>query len=145
MAAAQVDFMKQKEKARSEFEKCADKVIQRLNSTFQVKDKQSECMKNVVNGKDTLAILPTSYGKSLIFQMLPPLLVEMKMATNPLVIVISPLKALIRNQLDEIKELETYFQIKGCSLDNHNNVESIKNGGFNIIFGVNFLDLNLSN
>ena len=68
--------------------------------------------------------------------MLPALFVEMNMATNPLVIVITPLKSLIRNQLDEIKELETYLQIKACSLDNHNTVDSIKSGGFNIIFGI---------
>ena len=83
-------------------------------------------MENVVNGKDTLAILPTSYGKSLIYQMLPPLSIEMKIATNPILIVVSPLKFLIRNQIDEIKELESYFQIKGCSLEKHNTVESIK-------------------
>ncbi|XP_066919321.1 bifunctional 3'-5' exonuclease/ATP-dependent helicase WRN-like [Clytia hemisphaerica] len=68
--------------------------------------------------------------------MLPALFVEMNMATNPLVIVISPLKSLIRNQLDEIKELETFLQIKGCSLDSHNTVDSIKGGGFNLIFGI---------
>ncbi|XP_066919716.1 ATP-dependent DNA helicase RecQ-like [Clytia hemisphaerica] len=136
MAAAQVDLRKQKQETRTEFEKIADNVIQRLNSTFRVKPKQAECMSNVVYGKDTLAILPTSYGKSLIYQMLPSLFLELKMATNPLIIIISPLKALIKNQLDEVKELETYFKIKGCSLDDHNNVESIKTGGFNLIFGI---------
>ena len=126
MTAAQVDLWKQREENRLNFEKLADNVIQRSNSSYKVKPKQAICMENVVNGKDTLAILPTSYGKSLIYQILPPLFIEMKIATNPILIVVSPLKFLIRNQIDEIKELESYFQIKGCSLEKHNTVESIK-------------------
>lgn len=134
MAAAQVDLLKQKEE--SSLEKLSNKIIQQLNTEYKIKPKQFQAIENVVNGKDTLAILPTSYGKSLIYQLLPSLFRELKIAANPIIIVVSPLKALIRNQLDEVKELECYFKIKGCSLDDHSTVESIKSGKFNIIFGI---------
>ena len=79
MAQVQVDLQRQKVETRTEFEKLADNVVQRVNSTFKVKPKQADWMKNIVDGKDTLAILPTSYGKSLMYQMLPALFVEMDM------------------------------------------------------------------
>ena len=37
MTAAQVDLWKQREENRSNFEKLADNVIQRLNSSYKVK------------------------------------------------------------------------------------------------------------
>ena len=40
---------------------------------FQIKPKQLVCIDNIINGKDVLAILPTGYGKSYIYQTLPRL------------------------------------------------------------------------
>ena len=75
---------------------------------LQLKEKQYEVLKHVVlNNRDVLAVLPTGYGKSLIYQMLPPVLnfvdfgAEEKKAT---VIVISPLNALIRDQIVKMRE-----------------------------------------
>ena len=36
---------------------------------FEIKQKQLEGITNILNGVDTLCILPTGYGKSLIFQL----------------------------------------------------------------------------
>ena len=36
-----------------------------------LREEQKDCMKNMVNGKDVFAILPTGFGKSLIFQLFP--------------------------------------------------------------------------
>ena len=75
---------------------------------LQLKEKQYEVLKHVVlNNRDVLAVLPTGYGKSLTYQMLPPVLnfvdfgAEEKKAT---VIVISPLNALIRDQIVKMRE-----------------------------------------
>ena len=41
---------------------------------FDLKEKQLKCMEAVVKGQDCIGILPTGYGKSLIYSLLPALL-----------------------------------------------------------------------
>ena len=38
---------------------------------FELKDKQREAILSVVSGKDTFVSLPTGYGKSIIYAVLP--------------------------------------------------------------------------
>ena len=63
----------------------------------------------VLDNKDVLAVLPTGYGKSLIYQLLPPVFNFMACGGKPerkksTVIVISPLNALIRDQIVKMRE-----------------------------------------
>ena len=77
---------------------------------FILKGKQHEALESiVVHGNDTLAILPTGYGKSLIYQLLPAVFDFMcaggqtsKIVGN-LVLVVSPLNALMRNQVEKLR------------------------------------------
>jgi len=77
---------------------------------LQLKEKQYDVVKCVVlDNKDVLAVLPTGYGKSLIYQLLPPVFNFMARRGKPegkksTVIVISPLNALIRDQIVKITE-----------------------------------------
>ncbi len=64
------------------------------------KGEQEEIMKNVLNGKDTFVIMPTGGGKSLCYQ-LPALISE------GTAIVVSPLIALMKNQVDLIRGFGT--------------------------------------
>ena len=83
-------------------------------SNISLKEKQYEVLKLlVVEKKDVLAVLPTGYGKSLIYQLLPPVINFMNSnheersispAKNSTVLVISPLNALIRDQIVKMRE-----------------------------------------
>ncbi|MHC4768145.1 MAG: DEAD/DEAH box helicase, partial [Planctomycetota bacterium] len=57
----------------------------------RLRPEQEQAIKAVLSGRDTLAVLPTGYGKSLIYQV-PALLLD-----RP-TLVISPLLALMRDQ-----------------------------------------------
>ena len=62
---------------------------------FKLKDKQVEGLQSVYSGKDTLVILPTGYGKSLIYQALPIIL-------NGVVLVVSPLTSIMLDQVSSL-------------------------------------------
>jgi ATP-dependent DNA helicase RecQ len=59
---------------------------------------QREIIKAILDGRDTLAIMPTGSGKSLVYQ-LPSLLLD------GLTVVVSPLIALMKDQTDKLAEL----------------------------------------
>jgi ATP-dependent DNA helicase RecQ len=72
-----------------------------LHATFGFKEfrpGQAEIIENVLAGRDVLAIMPTGSGKSLCYQ-LPALL------RDGLTVVVSPLIALMRNQVTQLRSL----------------------------------------
>lgn len=66
-----------------------------------LKPKQVVCLKYIFEGLDVIAILPTGFGKSLIYQLLPWMLpVKEK---NNIVIVAAPLNSIIEDQISSLK------------------------------------------
>lgn len=72
------------------------KALERYFGFSQFKGKQLSIMESVLDGNDTFVIMPTGGGKSLCYQ-LPALLLD------GTAIVISPLIALMKNQVDSIR------------------------------------------
>jgi superfamily II DNA or RNA helicase len=80
---------------------CLSKVV--------LKPKQVICLEKLYLNSDVLAVLPTGFGKSLIFHLLPALLYAKKdgISKGPtnilsIVVVVSPLNALIMNQISKL-------------------------------------------
>ena len=63
-----------------------------------IKDKQLEAVVNFCQGRDVFVSLPTSYGKTLIYAVLPSLFDIIKRRTSSIVVVVSPLTALMAEQ-----------------------------------------------
>ena len=80
-------------------------------SNINLKPKQVQCLEAVYSNKDVIAVLRTSYGKSLIFHILPSLFYDKFVreeqrkrpstvtVNKPAILVVSPLNALIENKI----------------------------------------------
>ena len=76
----------------------------KLRFSLELKVEQRETLNSLLDGSDVLAVLPTGYGKSLIFQLL--VLVGKEERRKPsAVLVICPLKSIIDNQIGEAEGL----------------------------------------
>ena len=74
-----------------------------IYSNVNLKVKQVICLEAIYHGRDVVAMLPTGYGKSVICHVLPSLFLdkinyEHGAAAHPVVIVVSPLNALIKSE-----------------------------------------------
>lgn len=93
------------------------------------RDGQEEAITNIINMNSTLLILPTGQGKSLVYQM-----AAIKM--QGLVIVISPLLSLMKDQVEQLPEC-----LKGAMLSTHQThterdavLQSVRESNVNILF-----------
>ena len=92
--------------------------LHRVNENYVIKPKQLQSILKLVNGKDVLAVLPTSYGKSLIFQMLPSIYRFLGLVEYPVVVVVAPYRSLIQDQIAEALKHNESLGLSPCSLQN---------------------------
>lgn len=70
-----------------------------------LKKEQKAALYAVTSGKqDCLSILPTGFGKSLILQLVPFLVDRLEKVSDSCVLVVSPLNAIISDQIEKLKE-----------------------------------------
>ncbi|XP_063411329.1 putative ATP-dependent DNA helicase Q1 [Mytilus trossulus] len=70
--------------------------LRKYDDNITLKDKQFECLCNILKGNDVICNLPVAYGKSLCYHLLPSLL-------NGLVLVVSPLNIIQKDQLSSLR------------------------------------------
>ena len=80
-------------------------VLSNLPNIVSLKEHQRPALKAFVGGNDVFALVPTGFGKSLIYQMAPLVVKEMGLVQHPIVIIVSPLIALIEDQIREAGKL----------------------------------------
>ena len=73
-----------------------------------LKDKQREVIVNFVKGNDVFAVLPTSYGKGLCYTCLPIVYDCLLGTEGSIVLVVTPLIAIIKDQVTYITGLLFY-------------------------------------
>ena len=113
--------------------------VLKIYNIAKLKNNQERCIRFLVKDKlDVLAVLPTGYGKSLIYQVLPKLYEDgyrmlRGLYMNFTIVVVSPFEYVRTQQVAKLNNLG----IKAVSLDNGNKVDkAISNGqDFEIIFG----------
>ncbi|XP_028416773.1 ATP-dependent DNA helicase Q1-like isoform X2 [Dendronephthya gigantea] len=69
---------------------------------LNLKPLQVKCLEYILNGKDVIGVLPTGFGKSLIFHILPYFMPTKKRSN--IVLVICPLNSIIEDQLKILKD-----------------------------------------
>lgn len=96
-----------------DFESCLSEVLSELSAAglaFTLKTEQERALRHLFNGKDVMAVLPTGFGKSLIFQLFVLMCgVRSKRQGGTgfaSIIVISPLQSIIRDhQVVEVNSM----------------------------------------
>ncbi len=74
----------------------------RFDDVF-LKVKQYKILDAILSGKDVIGVLPTGYGKSMIFQLLP-YVYEYHSKKQSIVLVIAPLNAIIDDQIQSLRK-----------------------------------------
>ncbi|MFT5724287.1 MAG: ATP-dependent DNA helicase RecQ [Bacteroidia bacterium] len=105
-------------------------VLQKYWGYPAFRDKQEEIIESVLKGKDTFALLPTGGGKSICYQV-PALLLE------GVCIVISPLIALMRDQVNQLKQRDisaTYLNSGMSNKEISIELENIRNNRYKLVY-----------
>ena len=72
-------------------------------SSITLKPQQKECVDNIVAGRDVFLWLPTGFGKSICYEVLPFVFNRKLQRDNCLVLIISPLISLMIDQVRSLR------------------------------------------
>ena len=109
-------------------------------SVESLKTEQVECIRrSICLSEDFLAVLPTGFGKSLIYQIIPKvcscLVLKKSKETKSFVIcVVSPLEYIRKQQVESIKKLDCGLRAAAIG-ERDETDKDIEEGRVNIVFG----------
>ncbi|MGC1119840.1 MAG: RecQ family ATP-dependent DNA helicase [Candidatus Methanofastidiosia archaeon] len=101
----------------------------------QFKLGQKEIIELILTGKDAFAVMPTGHGKSLCYQ-IPA--IAFSLLTEGLTVIISPLQALMRDQVQHLHDngiiRATYVNSSLSALERNDRLKGIQNGWYDIVY-----------
>ena len=109
----------------------------RFTNVKSLQKEQIIAIKSIIYGKrDTMVLLPTGYGKSLIYQLLPEVH-KLRNDRRAVVLVVSPLNAIMEEQVRELRDLGIKAAILGEDEGTSSGIldASITRGEVEIVFG----------
>ena len=123
-----------------DFNSCLESVLSSLKDKgfkFVLKDEQIKALRQLYDGGDLVAVLPTGFGKSLIIQLLVLTKSEMSRVAQErtrrksCVLVVTALTSIIHDQILEVKSMG----MNACSLvDELGDLKDVESGIFDIVF-----------
>ena len=102
---------------------------------YELKKEQTETIYSVLSGSDVLVVLPTSFDKSMIYQALLWLSVYLGQRTSPIVLVISPLVAQMKNQVVLMKRKGINAAFIGEEQQDQQVISTIRAGDIALVYG----------
>ena len=100
-----------------------------------LKDKQKEAICSFVNGRDCFVILPTGYGKTLCYVLLPYVFDHLRGKTrSSIVICVSPLISLMMDQAKKYSLLGLATQFVGQAQEDPSVTRGVLHGGYQLVF-----------
>ena len=88
-----------------EFEAALSNSMQNFRHISSLKREKKLCLETVAQKRDVFGILPTGFGKSLIFQLLPRLPKDLWKLDHACVLVVTPLVSIMKDQAEELTRL----------------------------------------
>ena len=102
---------------------------------YVLKPEQRTCIFQSASGSDVFVSLPTGYGKSLCYTLLPPVFDFLRgVKEKSIVLVVSPLLALMKDQVASISEGLSAVFISDKDSTPPTVKREIKNGIFQVVF-----------
>ena len=119
-----------------QFQSLINKVIEDFPNVESLRKEQEDCLKNLVRGKDVFAILPTGFGKSLIFQLFPRVMSALNERSDAVstIVVVTPLVAIMKGQVEQLNKMNVVATAIGID-DEKMDEEAAKSGRCEIVYG----------
>ena len=118
------------------FKSSVKAVLPKIGLTV-LKQEQNRALFHLISGKDVFVSLPTGYGKSVIYQLAPLIVEEMARldgdTRSAIVLVISPLVSLIKDQVRHLKQKGINASLIGPEQDTGDRRKILK-GEMNIVY-----------
>ena len=113
-----------------EFEAALNNSLKNFVHISGLKREQKLCLETVAHKRDVFGILPTGFGKSLIFQLLPRLLKDLWKRDRACVLVVTPLVSIMKDQVEELIRLG--LRAFAIGLGDEKGEKELVAGGFDV-------------